>query len=211
MSSAEGTEVVYATGNPGKIFEVSRHLEPYGITVRAPGDFGITADVEETGETLEENSLLKARAFHTALPDKIIMSDDTGLEIDALDGEPGVFVRRWKDHKTEMTDAEIIEYALERLADIPAGQRGAQFRTVITLIWPDDREQQVDGILRGEIALEPAPFHIPGMPFEGLFYVEEWGKLLVETRQMSQEEKARFLSHRERAVEEAVKVLRERQ
>lgn len=203
------SEVVYATSNPGKVFEVSRHLEPHGITVRAPGDFGIAVEVEETGATLEDNSWIKAKAYHAALPNQIILSDDTGLEIDALNGEPGVFVRRWKDHKTEMSDAEIIEYVMERMAGIPEGKRGAQFRTVITLYWPDGRQQQVDGILRGQIALEPAPIHIPGLPFEGLFYVEEWGKLLGDTRQMSHEEKAGFLSHRERAVEKAVVLLRE--
>jgi len=210
MSTAPIPEIVYATSNPGKVFEVSRHLEPHGISVRAPGDFGITVDVEESGTTLEENSLIKARAFHAVMPDQLIMSDDTGLEIDALDGEPGVYVRRWKDHKTEMSDAEIIKYCLERLAQIPKGQRGAQFRTVITLMWPDGRFEQVDGVLRGEIAIEAAPVHIPGLPFEGLFYVEEWGKLLGDTRQMSHTEKVGFLSHRERAVEAAVKVLSSR-
>jgi len=208
-STAPILEIVYATSNPGKVFEVSRHLEPHGITVRAPGDFGITLDVEESGTTLEENSLIKARAFHAVLPDQLIMSDDTGLEIDSLGGEPGVFVRRWKDHVTEMSDAEIIAYTMERLASVAVGERGAQFRTVITLMWPDGHWQQVDGVLRGEIALQPAPVHIPGLPFEGLFYVEEWGKLLGDTRQMTHEEKVRFLSHRERAVEAAVKVLRE--
>ncbi len=203
------SELVYATNNPGKVFEVSRHLEPTGIAVRSPKDFGVSVEIDESGTTLEENSLLKAQALHTALPDSVILSDDTGLEIDALDGEPGVFVRRWKDHVHEMTDEEIIEYVLERMKDVPSAQRGAQFRTVITLMWPDGHSQQVDGILRGEILLEPAPIHIPGLPFEGLFFVPEWGKLLGDTRQLSHEEKAGFLSHRERAVEAALPFLRE--
>ncbi len=199
--------LLYATGNAGKVFEVSRHLQPTGLEVVSPQDIGIAIEIEESGSTLEENALIKARAYHEAAPDSLVMADDTGLEIDALDGEPGVFVRRWQDHVHDMTDAEIIAYTLERLAGIPDGQRGAQFRTVIALIWPDGKEKLVDGILRGQITQKAADIHIPGLPFEGLFFVPEWGYLLGDTRLMDYEDKKNFLSHRERAVEKVVALL----
>lgn len=199
--------LLYATGNAGKIFEVSRHLQPTGLGVVSPQELGLSAVVEESGTTLEENALLKARAYHKLVPQHLIMADDTGLEIDSLGGEPGVFVRRWKDHVHDMTDQEIIDYTLERLAGTVDGERRAQFRTVIALIWPDGTEKLVDGVLRGQIVQKPAEIHIPGLPFEGLFYVPEWGYLLGETRIMEHDQKKDFLSHRERAVEKVVSLL----
>jgi len=203
-------KVLYATSNQGKVFEVSRHLEPTGLEVVSPRDLQLEIEVPETGTTLEENAHLKAQAYQAAAPNMIIIADDTGLEIDALNGEPGVFVRRWRDRIHEMTDEEIIDYTLERMADIPAEQRGAQFRTVMAVYFPDGRQELVDGILRGEIRPEwRRDVHIPGLPFEGLFYVPEWGYLLGETRVMSHEDKAGFLSHRERAVEKVRELLQQ--
>lgn len=200
--------LLYATSNQGKVFEVSHHLQPTGLEVVSPQELGLDLTIKETGQTLEENAWLKARAYHEVIPDMIVMADDTGLEIDALHGEPGVFVRRWRDHIHEMSDEEIIDYTLARLAGVPANQRGAQFRTVMAIIFPDGREELVDGILRGEIRPEwRRDVHIPGLPFEGLFYVPEWGYLLGETRQMDHEAKAGFLSHRERAVEKVCQLL----
>lgn len=200
--------LVYATSNPGKVYEVSRHLEPSGFQVTTPFDRGVSIEVEEAGESLEENALLKARACREALTTSdLIFADDTGLEIDALGGEPGIYVRRWRDRQTEMTDQELIEYTLERLADVPKGKRTAQFRTVIAVSWPDGREALVEGVLPGEITTKPADYHIKGLPFEGLFYVPEWGKLLGDTRQLNPEEKAPYLSHRERAVQQLLKLL----
>jgi XTP/dITP diphosphohydrolase len=200
--------VLYATNNSGKIFEVSRHLEPIGIQVTAPADLGISIEVPETGTTLEENAFLKARAFREQVKDMIIIADDTGLEIDALGGEPGVFVRRWRDHVNDMDDQEIIEYTLERMAGISQDKRGAQFRTVMAVIFPDGREEQVDGILRGFITEEAnKEVHIPGLPFEGLFYVPEWGYLLGETRKMEHGDKQSFLSHREKAASKVAELV----
>ena len=201
--------ILYATSNPGKIFEVSRHLSPLGVTIVSPKDLGIEVEVAESGQTLEENAWLKARAYHELAPDHIVLADDTGLEIDALNGEPGVFVRRWRDRVHDMTDEEIIEYTLERMSNVSPDDRGAQFRTVMAVIFPDGREKMVDGILRGQIIPEwRRDVHIPGLPFEGLFYVPEWGYLLGETRAMSPEDKTGFLSHRERAVEKVQELLK---
>lgn len=203
-------KIVYATGNSGKVLEVSRHLQPAGWEVIPAGQVAEALEIEESGSSLEENVLLKAHAHRQIVPtDFIVFADDTGLEIDALNGEPGIYVRRWRDRMTEMTDQELIDYTLERMQDIPASQRQAQFRTVIAIIWPDGREALVSGVLRGEITQEAAPIHIPGLPFEGLFYVPEWGQLLGDTRQLSAQTKIDrgYISHREKAAEKMVELL----
>src|SRR3989338_3568720 len=96
--------ILYATTNPGKIFEVDRLLKAYGIKMVSPKDLGLDIEVEEAG-----------------------------LEIEALNGEPGIHVRRWRDGKTRMTDQETIDYCLYKMKNVPKGKRGARFRTVIAL------------------------------------------------------------------------------
>ncbi len=198
-------ELLYATNNPGKLEEVGTFLRDV-MPIESPKDLGLDVEVEETGATLEENALLKARAFRAeAPPDMIVMADDTGLEIDALGGEPGVKVRRWQDGRTEMTDEQIIEHCLRRLRGIPEGKREAQFRTVIALALPDGTEQLFDGTLRGEIAGRSAPARVPGFPFRSLF-VTETGKLLGE---LEDEPDPSTLTHRQKAVQKAVDWLRD--
>lgn len=202
-------EILYATNNPGKVAEVSKRLEVYGIKVASPKDLGIELDVAETGSTLEENAELKAKAFLEFSGERIVLSDDTGLEIDALDGEPGIHVRRWKDGKTRLTDEEIIDYCLERLRDVPKGQRGAQFRTVLVLARPTGEIEIFDGILRGEILEEPAGIRVEGFPFESLFFVPEWNAFLGQIHNLKTDEKVGKLTHRERALEKALPRIKE--
>ena len=159
-------ELFYATNNPGKKFEVSRHLEFSGIKVVTPDDLNITIDVPETGNTLEENAELKTKAYARLLPDMLILSDDTGLEIDSLNGEPGVHVRRWRDGETRMTDREVIDYCIERMKGIPSDKRGAQFRTVLALGVPGGKIEFFDGKLRGVILEKPSVLRVEGFPFE---------------------------------------------
>src|SRR3989339_982306 len=112
------TDIVYATTNPGKFTEVAKLFAGHGIAIKSAADYKVDIDVNETGTTLEENAILKAEAYRDAIKDDvIILGDDTGLEIDALGGEPGIKVRRWKGYN--MTDEEIITYALERLKNVP--------------------------------------------------------------------------------------------
>ena len=205
------TTILYATTNPGKLMEVGKHLEPHGITLVSPAQLGIAIEVEESGQTLEENAILKARAYLDRVPDTIVIADDTGVEIDAIHGEPGIHVRRWKDKTTPLSDQEVIDTCIERMRGIPRAQRGAQFRTVIALGAPGGAIELFDGILRGDIAETPAPLTFAGFPFETLFYIPEWGKLLGEIHELSPEEKARhgYLTHRERAVQKAIPRIQE--
>ena len=205
------TTILYATTNPGKLMEVGKYLEPYGITLVSPAQLGLAVEVEESGQTLEDNAILKARAYLDRVPDRIVMADDTGVEIDALHGEPGIHVRRWKDKTTPLSDQEVIDTCIERMRGIPTAQRGAQFRTVIALGVPGGAIELFDGILRGTIVETPAPLRIAGFPFEALLYIPEWGKLLGEIHGLSTEEKVRhgYLTHRERAVHKAIPRIRE--
>jgi XTP/dITP diphosphohydrolase len=203
--------LLYATTNPGKVMEVNKHLAPHGIVLVSPAQIGLDLEVDETGSTLEENATLKAQAYLQHAPGRVVMADDTGIEIDALGGEPGIHVRRWKDRQTPMSDAAIIDYCLQRMHGIPPGQRQAQFRTVIALGIPGGAIECFDGILRGDIRPSAAPLKYAGMPFETLFYISEWGKLLGDIHDLSPEAKSQhgYFSHRERAIQNALPRLRE--
>ena len=205
------TRLLYATSNSGKLMEVGNHLAPYGITLVSPAELGIELEVEETGDTLEANASLKAMAYLGRAPDMVVMSDDTGIEIDGLNREPGIHVRRWRDKQTPMSDQAIIDYCLERMRGIPASQRGAQFRTVIAVGFPGGSIEWFDGVLRGEIMTVAEPLKYAGLPFETLFYIPEWGKLLGDIHAVSAAEKSQlgYLTHRERAVQKALPRLRE--
>lgn len=130
----------------------------------------------------------------------IIISDDTGVEIDALDGEPGIHVRRWKGYRME--DEEIINYCLERMNGIPRGERGAQFRTIISVGGIGTDSRIFEGTLRGEIIEKPITLRMEGFPFESIFYIPEYKMMLGEIHQLTPEEKQvkGFHSHREIAV-----------
>jgi XTP/dITP diphosphohydrolase len=203
--------LLYATTNPGKVMEVSKYLAPHGITLVSPAQAGLDIEVDETGSTLEENATLKAQAYLRQVSGMVVMADDTGIEIDALGGEPGIHVRRWQDQQTPMSDEAIIDYCLQRMYGIPQDQRQAQFRTVIALGIPGGAIECFDGILRGDIRPSAAPLKYAGMPFETLFYISEWGKLLGDIHDLSLQEKSQhgYFTHRERALQNALPRLRE--
>lgn len=199
-------QIFYATNNPGKKFEVGRQLLAAGIEIITPNDLGLDIDVEENGDTLEENAILKIKGYRDLVKDMIILADDTGLEIDALNGEPGVHVRRWKDGKTRMSDQECIDYCIEMMKGIPKENRGAQFRTVLALSFPNKDTELFDGILRGYILEKPSILRVEGFPYESLFMTNA-DTLLGDDRQIPLEERKDRPSHRERAINKVIKRL----
>ncbi|MBN1200659.1 MAG: non-canonical purine NTP pyrophosphatase [Anaerolineae bacterium] len=201
-------QLLYATSNPGKVMEVRKIFESLGLPMQAPADVGLALDVPETGASLEDNARQKAQAYLDRLGggDYVVIGDDTGVEIDALNGEPGIHVRRWIGRP--MTDQEIIDHCLARLADVPPGQRGAQFRTVFALGVPGGALELYDGTLRGVILPEADDLRIEGFPFESIFYVPEWDMLLGKAHQLPTAAKARFVTHRERALRAALPRIR---
>lgn len=207
-------KLLYATGNSGKIFEVGKLLKFYGIEIVSPKDLKIEIDVPETGKTLEENASLKVQAYLKAVgEDIVVMADDTGAEIQALGGEPGIHVRRWKDKKTEMTDREILDYAMERLEGVPPEKRTANMRTIIALGTKKDGIELFEGVIHGLILEKPvSKYNMEGFPFESIFFIPAWGEgglVLGEVHRMSSEKKKKYLTHREKAVFAAIPMIRQ--
>jgi XTP/dITP diphosphohydrolase len=200
------TELVYATTNDGKVKEITKLLNHSGFQVTANGSL----EVEETGNTLEDNASLKVQAYRS-LPEmdgKLILADDTGLQIDALDGMPGIHVRRWRDGKTKMGDEEIIRYCLEQLKGVPSAKRLAQFRTVLALGLPNGKIEVFDGTLKGRILEQASSIRVEGFPFESLFYFDKWGMLLGEAHKLPADKQGDRLNHRELALQKAVPRIR---
>jgi XTP/dITP diphosphohydrolase len=180
------TRLVVASKNPDKVTEIEEILEETGLAVEIVRGLD-WPDVEETGATLEENALLKARAVveATGLP---VIADDTGLEVSALGGAPGVHTARFAGDGAQYEDnvAKLVEVLQEE------DDRSATFRTVVVLAFPDGVEVVAEGTLDGMIA--SAPRGVGGFGYDPVFEVE--GTTLAE---MSPEDKNR-LSHRARAV-----------
>lgn len=174
--------------NPGKLRELRELLELPGLELESlvPG----TRSPEETGATLLENARIKARAAVelTGLP---ALADDTGLEVDALGGRPGVHAARFAGPGAG--DAENRARLLEELADVPPARRGARFRTVCLVRWPDGREAVAEGVLEGRIAQQPRGEQ--GFGYDSVFELPE-GRTLAELPAADKN----LDSHRARAV-----------
>ena len=152
--------VLIATTNPGKLREYRWLFEDVpGARVVSPNDVEVWVEVAETGDTFEENALLKARALYHALPDAArsegvwVLGDDSGLEVDAMGGGPGVQSNRWAGPGT--TAQQRNEALLARLKGVPNEERTARFRCVIALISPGGNEFITEGTVEGRIAHEP--------------------------------------------------------
>ncbi|MBW3666928.1 MAG: RdgB/HAM1 family non-canonical purine NTP pyrophosphatase [Actinobacteria bacterium] len=175
-----------ASKNPDKVREIEEVLSSTGLASDIVRGLD-WPDVEETGETLEENALLKGRAVTeaTGLP---ALADDTGLEVDALGGRPGVRSSRFAGQ--EVSYAENVGLLLEKMAGVE--DRTARFRTVVALVFPDGAEVTAEGIVEGSITAAPRGRN--GFGYDPVFEVE--GRTLAE---MTLDEKSR-LSHRARAI-----------
>lgn len=192
---------IIATNNKKKLREMGAILEKLGVRAVSLAEAGIESDVEETGTTFEENSRLKAVAAMqvSGLP---AIADDSGLEVDALGGEPGVFSARYGGDKCK-DDVERYQYLLENMENVPDGERSARFVSVITCVFPDGRELSARGEIEGEILR--APRGEGGFGYDPVFFVESEG---MTTSEMSQERKNE-ISHRAKSLELIAKKLEE--
>lgn len=197
-------KLLIATTNLGKILEYKHILSGLPIEVLSLKDVGLENEkVEEDGKTFEENAIKKARFFSEAvnLP---ALSDDGGIEVDYLFGEPGVKSRRWPGY--EATDQELVEIILEKLKGVPCEKRGAQLRCVIALAFPgEEKIHLAEGILRGTIVENPTGI-IPGFPFRSVLYLPSIGKILGE---LSIEEETK-VAHRKKAMEKIIPIIKEK-
>lgn len=192
------TEVMVATRNRGKLREIREILEGSGVRLLSLDDYPDLPEVVEDGDTLAENALKKARSI-CEWTGKVAIADDTGLEVDALDGRPGVHSARYAGERAG--DDERRAKLLAELDGVPVEGRGAAFRCVMAIAMPDGREELVEGECRGRICEEPKGAN--GFGYDPLFLVPEYGMTFAE---IAPEVKNR-ISHRGRALAGLMKVL----
>ncbi len=194
-------KIIFATGNSGKMKEVSRILEDLGLAVISMRDAGINMEIEENGTTYEENALLKARVVaQSAGGHCIVLADDSGLEIDYLNREPGVYSARYLGEQTSYRQKN--KNLIERLAGVPDEKRTARFVCAIAAVLPDGRELTTLGVIEGRIGYEEKGSG--GFGYDPIFFVPEYGKTTAE---LTEEEK-NAVSHRGRALSAMKKELK---
>jgi len=194
-------KVVLASKNKHKLVEISKITEKFGMELILQSELGVDIDVEETGTTFEENSFLKAEAVMkaTGLP---ALADDSGIAVDALNGEPGIYSARYGFDDT-LDDWGRLELLLKNTEHVPDGQRQAQFVCVITMVTPDGQTIQARGEIHGELTREPAGEN--GFGYDPIFFYPPLGKTTAE---LSPEEKNE-VSHRANALKVFYEKLKE--
>lgn len=184
-------KIVFATGNEGKMREIRQILADSETDIFSMKEEGIRTDVEENGATFEENAVLKARAV-AELTDAIVLADDSGLEIDFLGGEPGVYSARYLGENTSyrIKNARI----LERMQEVPEKERTARFVCVIAAVLPDGRTLTARGVMEGIIGYEERGEG--GFGYDPIFFLPEYG---CSTAELTMEQK-NAVSHRGKAL-----------
>ncbi|MBQ9842902.1 MAG: RdgB/HAM1 family non-canonical purine NTP pyrophosphatase [Oscillospiraceae bacterium] len=185
-------KVVLASKNRHKLVEISKITEKFDMELVLQSELGVDIDVEETGTTFEENSFLKAEAVMkaTGLP---ALADDSGIAVDALNGEPGVYSARYGFDES-LDDWGRLELLLKNTEHVPDGARQAQFVCVITMVTPDGQTIQARGEIHGELTREPRGEN--GFGYDPIFYYPPLG---MTTAELSPEVK-NSVSHRGNAL-----------
>ncbi len=190
--------LLLATNNQGKVAEFRSLLDGCGWQLVTPPDVGIQLDVEETGQTYLENATLKALAF-ARTSGLTSLADDSGLEVDALDGRPGILSARYAGE--DLTDGERVAALMEQLAGVDEDARTARFRCVIAIATADGEVTSVEGTVEGRIAVEPRGEN--GFGYDPVFELPDRGLTVAE---LTASEK-HAVSHRGVAARKARKLL----
>ncbi len=196
-------KIIFATGNAGKMKEIRMIMADLDIEVQSMKEAEIQAEIVEDGETFEENAKIKAQAIAQELRARgeqaVVLADDSGLEIDYLNKEPGVYSARYMGEDTSYTvkNANLIQ----RLEGVPDEERTARFVCVIAAVFPDGRVFQTRATIEGRIGYEEKGEN--GFGYDPIFYLPEYGMYSAE---LAPEEKNR-ISHRGKALEEMKKIL----
>ncbi len=185
-------KVVLASKNQHKLKEISKITEKFGIELVLQSELGVDIDVEETGTTFEENSFLKANAVMQATG-LSALADDSGIAVDALNGEPGIYSARY-GFDDSLDDWGRLQLLLKNTEHVPDGERQAQFVCVITMVTPEGGVIQARGEVHGELLRAPAGEG--GFGYDPIFYYPPYGKSLA---QVSAEQK-NAVSHRANAL-----------
>ena len=185
-------KIIFATGNPGKMKEVRMILADLNAEVLSMKEAGIDIPIEEDGLTFEENAVIKAKAVHSCAPDAIVLADDSGLEVDYLDRQPGVYSARYMGEDTpyEIKNAAIIR----KLSGAAQSERTARFVSAIAAALPGGEILTTEGVIEGVIAHEPAGDG--GFGYDPVFYVPEFH---ATTTELTPEQK-NAVSHRGKAL-----------
>ena len=187
-----GKRIVFATGNAHKMMEIRQILEDLGMPVISMKEAGVDPEIIEDGTTFEENALIKAREVAKLLPNDIVLADDSGLEVDALNKEPGIYSARYAG---ENTSYEIKnQLILDRVKDVPEEKRTARFACAVAAVFPDGTEKVVRENMEGRIAYESAGAN--GFGYDPNIYLPEYGCTSAE---LSPEDK-NAISHRGKAL-----------
>lgn len=184
-------KIIFATGNQDKMKEIRMILENLGIPVSSMKEAGIDVDIVEDGTTFEENAMIKAEAI-AKLTDAIVLADDSGLEIDYLNKEPGIYSARYAGTDTSYEIKNNL--LLQRLEGVPDEKRTARFVCAIAAVFPDGSKETVRGTIEGRIGYEIAGEH--GFGYDSIFYLPEYGCTTAEL----EPEKKNELSHRGKAL-----------
>jgi len=193
------SKLLLATNNQGKVWEYRSLLQDIPLELVTLAEQGITTVVDEVGENLEENARLKATVL-AAESQLLALADDSGLEVDALDGEPGRLSARYAGEGA--SDRDRVSYLLSRLKEVPWEKRSARFRCVIAVATPDGQAELCSGECRGLITFEPRGEQ--GFGYDPVFYVPELDKTMAELPLETKNE----LSHRGQAAREVSQVLK---
>ncbi|MCI8586161.1 MAG: XTP/dITP diphosphatase [Lachnospiraceae bacterium] len=184
-------KIIFATGNEGKLREIRMILKDLDVEVFSLKEAGIHMDVEENGTTFEENARIKARAVMEQTGE-VVLADDSGLEVDALDKEPGVYSARYMGHDTPYHIKN--QTLIDRLEGKSGSERSARFVCVIAAAFPDGRVLTARGTMEGEIGYEERGEN--GFGYDPIFYLPEYGcysgELALEVKNQ--------LSHRGKAL-----------
>ena len=183
--------MIFATGNENKMKEIREILGALPLEILSMKEAGVSADIVEDGKTFEENALIKARAI-CKLAGEMVLADDSGLEIDYLNKEPGIYSARYmgEDTSYHIKNKSLID----RLEGVPDEKRTARFVCAIAAVFPDGKELVVRGTVEGIIGYEEKGEN--GFGYDPIFYVDAYG---CSTAAMSREEK-NAISHRGNAL-----------
>ncbi|MEW6615114.1 MAG: XTP/dITP diphosphatase [Thermodesulfobacteriota bacterium] len=193
-------EIVLATRNEGKLREIKELIKGLNLKVLSLKDIPEVLAIQESGSTFRENALIKSKAI-ASLTKKITVADDSGLEVDFLNGKPGVYSARFAGENAN-DDANNKELLI-RLEGVPLYKRGATFRCVIAVVAPEGKEDIVEGECRGIIQFEERGKF--GFGYDPLFFVPEYGKTFAELPPGIKNK----ISHRAKAMEKLRVVLKE--
>lgn len=184
--------IIFATGNEGKMREIRMILADLGVEILSMKEAGAVVDIEENGTTFAENAEIKAKAVWQCTGD-IVLADDSGLVVDYLGGEPGVYSARYMGEDTSYVIKN--QAIIDRLADAKEEERTARFVSAIAAVLPDGRVLVTEGTVEGMIAHKPAGSN--GFGYDPIFFLPEYGMTSAEIPL----EKKNEISHRGKALE----------